>query len=337
MTAPFSFTDDAATIGSAEYSFPTDSTTLTAQTTDGYVSAVIDASAMLAGDRFQFRVYETVNGGSQLPIWEHVAEGAQSLAIVTPTYQLGTGWNITAKKLAGTDRSIGWTIRFDGGDRNVTAWKGTAPSDLIAGRVDANVGAISSDSTAADNLESAFDGTGYVNANGPALYRQVANIAVTGAALNQTAASRTLTSGSGSGGVANTKGNDGTYDTVDDSAGAIDFYYEFDVSTTEGAVGVSAEWQGYVAGVVNTIKVYAWDWGATAYVQVGTILGIAGAVNETEEWALTSAHTENGLVRIRFANTGLTSASVKTDRVLLGYAVVAPPAPVPGIWIAGGP
>lgn len=43
--------------------------------------------------------------------------------------------------------------------------QGRLPASLVGGRIDANVGAISSDSTAADNAESFFDGTGYAGTN----------------------------------------------------------------------------------------------------------------------------------------------------------------------------
>lgn len=42
-----------------------------------------------------------------------------------------------------------------------TTLDGRIPAALVGGRMDANVGAISSDATAADNAESFFDGTGY--------------------------------------------------------------------------------------------------------------------------------------------------------------------------------
>ncbi len=62
---------------------------------------------------------------------------------------------------------------------------------------------------------------------------------------------------------------------------------------------------------------------------MGTVPGTAGAVNSEIEFALTSAHTGTGgnagLVRIRFQNTGLVTATVKTDRILLGYTVVLTP------------
>lgn len=43
---------------------------------------------------------------------------------------------------------------------NVVAWNGTAPNNLVSGRVDADMGAISTDATAADRLETMLDGTG---------------------------------------------------------------------------------------------------------------------------------------------------------------------------------
>ncbi len=108
-------------------------------------------------------------------------------------------------------------------------------------------------------------------------------------------------------------------------AGTTDFYYQFSLGST-GQTGVGVSWLGYVAGVVNTIKVYAYNWGGAAWDQVGTIVGIAGTTNSAQDWDLTSAHTGTGgnlgLVRIRFNATGLTSSSTKTDRILCGYAVV---------------
>lgn len=43
--------------------------------------------------------------------------------------------------------------------------QGRLPAALVGGRIDSNVGAISSDATAADNAESFFDGTGYAGTN----------------------------------------------------------------------------------------------------------------------------------------------------------------------------
>jgi hypothetical protein len=43
---------------------------------------------------------------------------------------------------------------------DVVEWGGAAPNALVAGRVDADMGAISTDAVAADNLEAVLDGTG---------------------------------------------------------------------------------------------------------------------------------------------------------------------------------
>lgn len=109
ITAAF---EDAATIGTAEYSLPNDSTTLTPQTDDGVYQVFLDLSALQPGDQYQLRVYEKVqSAGSQLVIYEAVITGAMAPTYVFPSLVLLHGWDVTVKKLAGTDRSIGWSIR----------------------------------------------------------------------------------------------------------------------------------------------------------------------------------------------------------------------------------
>lgn len=160
---------------------------------------------------------------------------------------------------------------------------------------------------------------------GVALYKQVENIAVTGAALNKTATSRTITTGVGTGGVGNTVGVDQVYDNVADSAGTLDFYYEFTVASITSGVGVGVRWTGYLVGIINALGAYVFNWNTVAWDQLGSVAGIAGAVNGVEDWELTNDHTGTGgnlgLVRIRFQGTGLTSATLKTDQILLGYVV----------------
>jgi len=173
-------------------------------------------------------------------------------------------------------------------------------------------------------------GAGVAQSGGD-IYEAVTNIAVTSAALNATSGSRTITTGTGSGGVANTTGADQVYDNIAQVTGAIDVYYQFDLSATENAVATSVQWIGYVAGLVNTLKMYAYNWGGASWDQLASIPGIAGTNNVAPvEADLTTAHTGTGgnagLVRIRFQATGLTAATLKTDRLLLGYAVTPPTA-----------
>jgi hypothetical protein len=130
------------------------------------------------------------------------------------------------------------------------------------------------------------------------------------------------------------------FDSVAAAGNAIDVYYEFDLSATTGATAVGATWDGYLAGAVNTLKVYAYNWGGSSWDQVGNVVGIAGTMVGAQEFELTNAHTGTGgnlgKARIRFAGTGLTTGTLKTDRILLGYAVVVvPPANFSSLVISG--
>lgn len=109
ITAPY---EDSASIGGTEYSLPNDSTSLTPITVDGVYQAFIDFTDMAAGDQYQVKVYETIiSGGSQELLYEATITGVQTQAFVIPSIILLHGWDVTVKKLAGTDRTIGWSIR----------------------------------------------------------------------------------------------------------------------------------------------------------------------------------------------------------------------------------
>lgn len=293
------FTNGSATISNTEYWLASNSTSKVNQTTQGRLYVMLDCSALLTNDEFRGRIYDKVNGGTQQPIVEWTIKGPYTQLVEIPVHMVGEAWEVSLLRISSVDRAIGWSLRLENSDNASNVALSTA------------------------GVTAAQAGLG-TTANQTLILAAVSNIAVTGAALNATAGSQTITTGSGSGGVANTTQADGTYDTVSDTAGTLEFYDEFDVSATSGAVGVGVDWLGYVVGLVNTIKVFARNWGSSSWEQIGSIVGIAGTANMSEAWELTSAHTQGGLVRIRFQATGLTSASVKTDRILLGYAVVPP-------------
>ena len=101
-----------ATIGTAEYSLVTPGTTLASDTTSGVYQVYIDFSAMTAGDEYNLEIKEKViSGGAQTSIYSSQLEGAQTSPFVTPTLILMNGWDVTVNKVAGTDRSISWSIR----------------------------------------------------------------------------------------------------------------------------------------------------------------------------------------------------------------------------------
>lgn len=103
------------TIGTTEWSLTTDTSGPDADTTAGGFTVFLDLSALQAGDRFQFRIYEKVlSGGTQrvamLVTFEH-AQGTDGAIWVSPCLPLLNGWDMTLKKAAGTDRNIDWSIR----------------------------------------------------------------------------------------------------------------------------------------------------------------------------------------------------------------------------------
>lgn len=111
---PFAITTDAATISTAEYSLPADTTVgvPTAQTDDCLLQVWIDFGAMVAGDVYEVRIYEAINGTQRvLAGFPAVLVDVQVGPYVTPALFMGEGWDVTVKRTAGADRSIGWSLR----------------------------------------------------------------------------------------------------------------------------------------------------------------------------------------------------------------------------------
>ena len=159
------------------------------------------------------------------------------------------------------------------------------------------------------------------------IYAAVTNIAVTSAALNIVASSAVYTTGTSAGGYTNTFANDNVYDAVSQVGNALDFYYQFDLSGTPGAMASGFQLIGYLSGNTNSLNVYFWNWVNSVWDLVGTLKGQSGSTNQTVEDVATSAHTGTGanlgLVRCRLAGTSLTGGAVmRVDRILCGYAVV---------------
>jgi hypothetical protein len=123
VTIPFTNVSSSATIGTSERSLPADTTSgvPTSQTTFCSVIVTLDLSAMLAGDTFNLVVYEKVAGGTQRALATFPLVGAYDSLLVLPPLSLGEGWDITLKKIAGTDRAIRWSLREDVGNRNVSS------------------------------------------------------------------------------------------------------------------------------------------------------------------------------------------------------------------------
>lgn len=102
-----------ATISTTETSMLNANSTIASNTTAGVYQAFVDLNALAAGDTFQLKIYEKVaSGGTQRVVQTVYFTGVQSDPIaVTPSLVLINGWDITLKKIAGTDRSLVWSIR----------------------------------------------------------------------------------------------------------------------------------------------------------------------------------------------------------------------------------
>ena len=102
-----------ATISTTEYSLVGTAGALVNDATDGVFQVFIDLVNLAAGDEYEIIFKErATSGGTQRVIFRATAAGAQGSPIwVSPSLVLMHGWDVTMDKIAGTDRSISWSIR----------------------------------------------------------------------------------------------------------------------------------------------------------------------------------------------------------------------------------
>ena len=191
--------------------------------------------------------------------------------------------------------------------------------------VNADIVAITGgDAGPADNLELMYNGTGYTDGTAPSSRDQVGTLTSGSAAISVvTNTDLVITIGGLEGNsYLNTKSLDEIVNSLPDSGGSTDAYYEFQV----GANGrpVSITWNGYANGNGSTYAIYAYNYGTPGYEQIGSISGSQGSTINEQTFSLTTSHvgtgTDLGKVRFRFSSTdGILFA---TDRILCSYAVV---------------
>ncbi len=131
MAVQTSFYSNTVTVGGTEVSVTAGGTTIQAQTAAGAFALVVDVNALAAGDEYEIAYYEkTIFGGTQRRVVLANLVGAQANPIWTSDHiQLGVGWDFAIKKIAGTDRSLSWTVRaiqanpiFEPATLNLTGW-----------------------------------------------------------------------------------------------------------------------------------------------------------------------------------------------------------------------
>ena len=96
-----------------EWDLPSDSTNLGAVTDDGVYQCFLDLNALVKGDVFEFKVYEKVGSGStQRVVYSVRFANAQTEPVwVSPSLVLIHGWTMSLNRIAGTARTIDWSIR----------------------------------------------------------------------------------------------------------------------------------------------------------------------------------------------------------------------------------
>lgn len=150
------------------------------------------------------------------------------------------------------------------------------------------------------------------------------NAVSSGAAVNTPAESYVLTTGTQSANtVTETVALDGVRHEHTDDAGTMDLYYEFDVSAQGLPTSVTVT--GYLSNNNDVLSVYAWDWDLAQWMQIGTKIGQNAATNNVDVYTLFNRYVgtgaDAGKVRIRFEDTGLTSATLAIDQIFVSYSV----------------
>lgn len=101
------------TVGTTEWSLTTDTGGPDVETSDGVFQAFLDVNALVFGDEFEFKVYEKAQStDTQRVVYRaYICDAQSDPVFVCPALVLMNGWDMTLKKLAGTDRTITWSIR----------------------------------------------------------------------------------------------------------------------------------------------------------------------------------------------------------------------------------
>jgi hypothetical protein len=118
MATPFTTSTGSSSISGTEFSLVNGSTSLAASTTAGELEALIDLSGMIAGDQYQIRVVDKVNGGTATNLWIAFPTGVQSGLFRVPPTRVNEGWDVRVKLITGSARTVAWSLKQDVGDVN---------------------------------------------------------------------------------------------------------------------------------------------------------------------------------------------------------------------------
>ncbi|KKL92801.1 hypothetical protein LCGC14_1881040, partial [marine sediment metagenome] len=159
-------------------------------------------------------------------------------------------------------------------------------------RVNADVTAISTDTTAADNLESQYDGTGIIGDNFPATQSEIAAIGG-GLAINTTMASVTVIQGSQQN-LSNAATSDDSRWTGDDDGAGAEFIFLCTPADTTN-IPVEIDFEGYYdepSGSSNSASLQVYNFNSALWDTIATLTN--SGVDEEHEVPLSHAHKAPG-------------------------------------------
>ena len=273
------------------YTLPTYANTQVAQTGDSYARLGAPAGASVSAD------IAVIDGNVD--------------AVLVDTAEIGTaGAGLTNIDLPDQTMNIIGNItgNLSGSVGSVTG---------AVGSVTGNVGGIAGTITTLDALDTAQD---LEHATTQAL---VGNLSTGSGGISTTATTFVKSGAEPETNTYTATGQlDGTYHIVEDVGGATDAYYQFNVGPN--GVPISFEWTGYAQGNNDTYAIYAYNYGGTAYEQIGSITGTVGTTVQTVQFSMTTAHVgtgaNDGLVRFRFLSADGTA--IGTDYLLCTYTAI---------------
>lgn len=110
---PTEYATGTETVGTTEWSLTTDTAGPDLATDDKAVQVWIETQALTDADLFQIKMYEKVRSAdSQQLAWvRNILGGQTELMYVIPVRSGLHGWDVTLKKISGTDRAINWSLR----------------------------------------------------------------------------------------------------------------------------------------------------------------------------------------------------------------------------------
>lgn len=106
-------TMSAVSVSSSAISVTNGNTSIATNTDDGFYQLWVDANAMAKADEFEIQILEKVEGtgGTQRAVYTQRISDVQPCLWFSPVLPLINGWDMTIKKIAGTDRAFDASIR----------------------------------------------------------------------------------------------------------------------------------------------------------------------------------------------------------------------------------